>query len=582
MPKPLESDPPLIDKDNPERLSLAALRLADDQPHEFLTYLRRVWNKNRHQIRQSTTKLLHDLKQLKVSCHDGNLHPLSKACHEDPYPWNFLTEIGCQYEAGDQFLTDLLLTIKKAWPANVKDPERVSRIYGFFLLRQDHKKLLPDGTYYRPLPDDENWDNFNTHELLLFNGKWIKPSSCFHHAPDYVQSNRVLTPVPAGTDPSSFEPLWICQFYHLVLRIPDFPQTWTAIINGLRALQSSTIQPSIQHVVELYRALNELQLSESERITIRLYPDLKEFFVGLVGVEEPTEKIMSLMTYWALEYQMRDLYSLLNCLVAKAEISIKPDELLPRRIFLGRYHGEKCRFIGTEDFFIPDDQEFETAFKDNLPLLDVTQEEIASLDPVFTWLGFKDRYLSKHVRHRIALYCDSPRTTTKADRGTLLNILRKGELLAVEGIQSEKLLLSRKKGSRCLGTGPNHDHGFTAPSTHPELFIPSSNASHPVDKLVVYVSPDKEERDLALFTTLPQQLMEWLMTDLKTQKGGTAPLLGVSLLKNVLTAPPNIVDALLTSEGVGRIRIIEVNLTTMRQEAAPQNTTSNGPADQPS
>ncbi|KAF5685966.1 hypothetical protein FCIRC_3064 [Fusarium circinatum] len=364
---PLESDPPLIDKDDPERLSPAALRLADDQPHEFLTYLRRVWNKNRHQIRQST-KLLHDLKQLKVSCHDGNLHSLSKAwypsqplvsicssfllpeerfrfiilndqkpSHEDPYPWNFLTEIGCQYEAGDQFLTDLLLTIKKAWPVNVKDPERVSRIYGFFLLRQDHKKSFPDGTYYRPLPDDENCDNFNTHELLLFNGKWIKPSSCFHHAPDYVQSNRVLTPVPAGTDPSSFEPLWICQFYHLVLRIPDFPKTWTAIINGLRALQSSTGQPSIQHVVELYRALNELQLSESERITIRdqflqhrliaveqggvvewqnhieciwsplkeirnltelsrLHPDLKEFFVGLIGVEEATEKIMSLMT----------------------------------------------------------------------------------------------------------------------------------------------------------------------------------------------------------------------------------------------------------------------------------------------
>ncbi|KAF5969230.1 hypothetical protein FBULB1_10329 [Fusarium bulbicola] len=367
MSKPLESDPPLIDKDGPERLSPAALRLADDQPHEFLTYLRRVWNKNRHQIRQST-KLLHDLKQLKVSCHDGNLHPLSKAwypsqplvsicssfllpeerfrfiilndqkpSHEHLYSWNFLTEIGCQYEAGDQFLTDLLLTIKKAWPANVKDPERVSRIYGFFLLRQDHKKLFPDGTYYRPLPDDENWDNFNTHELLLFSGKWIKPSSCFHHAPDYVQSNRVLTPVPAGTDPSSFEPLCICQFYHLVLRIPDFPKTWTAIINGLRALQNSTGRLSIQHVVELYRALNELQLSESERITTRdqflqhrliaveqggvvewqnhieciwsplteisnltelsrLYPDLKEFFVGLIGVEEATEKIMSLMT----------------------------------------------------------------------------------------------------------------------------------------------------------------------------------------------------------------------------------------------------------------------------------------------
>ncbi|KAF5238366.1 hypothetical protein FANTH_10313 [Fusarium anthophilum] len=186
-------------------------------------------------------------------------------------------------------------------------------------------------------------------------------------------------------------------------------------------------------------------------------------------------------------------------------------------------------------------------------------------------------------RRSRASLTNCPRTTTKADRETLLNILRKGELLAVEGIQSEKLLLSLEKGFRCLGTGPSHDHGFYAPSTHPKPFIPSNDASHPVDKLVVYVSSDKEERDLALFTTLlPQRLMEWLMIDPKTQKGGTAPLLGVSLLKNVLTAPPNVIDAFLTSEGVGRIRIIEVNLSTMRQEAAPQNTTSNGPADQPS
>ncbi|KAF5695068.1 hypothetical protein FDENT_626 [Fusarium denticulatum] len=679
MSEPLESDPPLIDKDDPECLSPAALRLADDKPHEFVKYLRRVWDTNRQKVNKST-KLLHQLRQVKVTCHDGQLHPLSEAwvpaenlvsiCssfllpkerfrfvllsdqklkHEDSSSWNCLREIGCQYELGDQFLTDLLLTIKKAWPTNVKDPGRVFGIYAYFNRRLDHSKPSRDVAYYKLLSDGENWNNFNARELLLSNGKWIKPSSCFLRAPDYVRSKRVLIPVPAGTDASFSEPLWISHFYRLVLRIPDFPKTWSAIIDELRALQSSTGQTSIQQVAELYRALNELQLSGPWRIIIqklflqhsliavqqggvikwqthltciwsplmkirnlaelsRPYPDLKDFFVGLLKVEEATDKtILSRMSYATPDFEMRDLFSLLNYLIATSKISIKPDELLPRRVFLGKWNHENHRFVGTEEFFIPDDQEFATNFKDGLPLLDVDAEEIALLDPLFTWLGFKNRYLSKHVLHRciwsptaqqqkiewdvaqraegilrIALHCGSPRTTTKADRGALLNMLRKAEVLAVESIQSEMVLLSRGKGSKCLGTGPHHHHGFAAPSTHPKLFIPSNDASHPVDRLVVYVSPDKEERDRAVFMVLPQRLMQWLMADPRTLTWGAAPSRGVSLLKNVLTAPPNVIDALLTSEGVGRIRIMKVNRTAMHQEATPQNTTANEPAHQPS
>ncbi|SCO05037.1 uncharacterized protein FFM5_08489 [Fusarium fujikuroi] len=661
--KPLKSDPPLIDKGDPERLSPAALRLAEDQPDEFVLYLRRIWDTNRRQVLDSAM-LLHQLRQVKVSCHDQCLHPLSEAWvptenlisiwsllllpeerfrflilkdqklkHVDRSSWNFLREIGCQYEAGDQFLIDLLLTIKKTWPTNVKDPGHVLGIYAYFLRRLKRTQPYPDGTYYKLLSDDKLWDNFNACELLLYKGEWMKPSSCFLRAPDYVRSKRVLTPA-AGTDATSLEPLAIRHFYQLVLCIPNFPDTWAAIIDKLRGLQRSTGQTSIQQVTELYRALNELQLSEPDRVTIRKlflqhsliaieqgsviawqthltciwsplnkirnlaelsrsYPYLKDFFVSLLKVEEATEKtVLSRMSYWTPEFEIRDLFSLLNGLIATSNISIKPDKLLTQRIFLGKWNGEKYRFVGsTEEFFIPDDEEFATTFKDNLPLLDVTAEEIALLDPLFTWLGFKDRYLSKHVyrsaeggRHssasfitpelldranmsaRIALHCGSPRTTTDVDRGTLLNILKKGEMLAVEGMQSEKVMLTRQK----------------APSTHPKLSIALDEAGNALDRLVLHISSDKEERDLALFTSLPRCLMNWLMADPKTQTWGTATLLGVSLLKSVLTAPPNVIDAILTREGVGRVRVIEANLTTMRQEVAPQNPTSNGPADQPS
>ncbi|RKL44288.1 hypothetical protein BFJ72_g4021 [Fusarium proliferatum] len=647
--KPLESDPPLIDKGDPERLSPAALRLADEQPDEFVIYLRRVWDTNRRQLLDSA-KLLHQLRQVKVSCHDQRLHPLSEAWvpteniisiwsllllpeerfrflilkdqklkHVDHSSWNFLREIGCQYEAGDQFLTDLLLTIKKTWPTNVKDPGHVLGIYAYFLRRLNRTQPYPDGTYYKLLSDDKLWDNFNACELLLYKGEWIKPSSCFLRAPDYVRSKRVLTPA-AGTDATPLETLAIRHFYQLVLCIPNFPDTWAAIIDELRGLQRSTGQTPIQQVTELYRALNELQLSEPERVTIRKlflqhsliaieqgsviawqthltciwsplnkirnlaelsrpYPYLKDFFVGLLKVEEATEKtVLSRMSYWTPEFEIRDLFSILNGLIATSKISMKPDKLLTQRIFLGKWNGEKYRFVGsTEVFFIPDDEEFANTFMDKLPLLDITAEEIALLDPLFTWLGFKDRYLSKHVYRmccspptaqkqkiewdivqraegilRIALHCGSPRTTTDVERGTLLNIMKKGEMLAVEGMQSEKVVLTRQKGSKCLGTGPNHKHGLTAPSTHPKLAIAVNEAGNALDRLVLHVSSDKEERDLALFTSLPRCLMKWLMADPKTQKWGMETLLGVSLLKSVLAAPPNVIDAILTREGVGR------------------------------
>ncbi|KAF5574216.1 hypothetical protein FPANT_11894 [Fusarium pseudoanthophilum] len=688
MPEPLESDPPLIDKDDPECLSPAALRLADDKPHEFIDYLHRVWDTNREQFRVSS-KLLHQLRQVKVPCHDGHLHPISKTwirttnfmriCSkfllpeepfrfvilndqdfkdEDSDSWSFLWEIGCQYKLGDQFLTDLLLTIKEASPTNVKDPERVFGIYACF--RPRSKYGMPyNSIHYKFLSDDENRHNFNAGELLLHKGKWIKPSSCFNRAPEYVRSKIVLTPVSAGTDASSSEPLSKSDFYQLILGIPDFPKVWHSIFSGLNALQKSTGQTSIQPMAELYRALNESletrnlpqnerQLREQERTAMprlfqqlemiavpqgsvikwqtqltciwsplmkirnlaelsRLYPDLKDFFVGLLGVEEATEKtVLSRMSDDTPEFEMRDLFSLLNCLIKTSQISIKPDEILPRRVFLGKRNGKNHRFVGTEEFFIPDDQEFATTFKDDLPLLDVTAEEIAILNPLFTWLGFQDRYLSNRVSHRciwcpcaqqqklewdvveraegilrIAMHCGSPRTTTNRDKVALINILRDAEVLAVEGIKSQKVLLTRGKNSRCLGTGPHRHNGFAAPSPLPKLFIPFHDAKHPVRKLVIYVSPDKEERQLAVIAALPQRLMQWLMADPKTLTWGDHHERGVSLLKKVLAAPPKAIDALLASEGVKTIQIRMANRRKLHQEATLQNTTSNEPAHRP-
>ncbi|KAF5624341.1 hypothetical protein F52700_9508 [Fusarium sp. NRRL 52700] len=454
--------------------------------------------------------------------------------------WEFLPQLGCQTAPNLCFWVSTLSDIKFNSTDEVKSPHRVKDLY--LLLYEIYQEAM-DGNEGEKKVANYIRGNLTLGSLFLQPQGWNNPDYSVRSGPEGMYSKKCSMPLPAEWSTTPSESNLIARFYKEVLLLEDVTR-YRDILEKLRLYQTKYPsngrkhvnrykRSSIGSVPNLYQGLEDLDVCGRDREFM-----IQEFKNHPYIFCPPKPKWGH---EWIYHNQMRDLFSLLNCLIAKSNISIKADELLSRRVFLGRYHGEKDRFVGTEDFFIPDDQEFATTFKDNLPLLDVTSEEIALLDPLCSW----------------------PPTAQK----------RKIEWDVAQ--RAEGIL-------RCLGTGPIHCRGFMTPSTLPRPFIPSNDASHPVDRIVVYVSSDKEERDLALFKALPQRLIEWLMADPKTQKQGPATLLGVSLLKNVLTAPPSVIDVLLTSDGFGRIRTIEVNLTAMRQEATLQNTTSNEPVNQPS
>lgn len=73
--------------------------------------------------------------------------------------------------------------------------------------------------------------------------------------------------------------------------------------------------------------------------------------------------------------------------------------------------------------------------------------------------------------------------------------------------------------------------------------------------LVAYVPADKKQQQLAISVALPRLLMEWLMTPLKDYRhhhggGVDVPELGVSLVKSVLSAPPELANDILEVEGI--------------------------------
>ncbi|KAF9774157.1 hypothetical protein IL306_007907 [Fusarium sp. DS 682] len=610
MSEPLETDPPLLNKDDPDRLSSSALRLSLRTPHHFLLYLRRVWNTNKQQILGSAN-LQRQLGDIEVLCLDECFYPLSETWFpsqkllqtwssylflEDPFhvlklshltpnvgdrrSWDFLKEIGCQHELGHKFFTELLLIIKRSHSMTGDWPQRVANIYVDLQRSRCPHESSSASIRCSSLADDKLLrDKFHAEKLLLHNGDWVQPNSCFRYAPDYVRSRRVLMPLKA-----------FC-LTKLIAVEHDGHIKWLHIYQCIWSPVMET--------------MNRVDLS-------RRYPDLKGFFVNILGVEEATvENIHSRLTYMrssTSDAEIRDLFGYLNGLVAKSQILLEPVEILRRRVFPAKFNGKKYRVTGfAEDLLIPDHQQLATTFKDKVSLLDFTPEEVVLLDPMFTWLGLKDRYLSQNIYHRsihpanakkekvewdvaqraegilrIALYCGSPRTTTQEDRGNLLKLLKEGEMLAVEGLRSESLLLSDSPGSYCLGSAFKHACGFAVPSTEPKLSIGFDDSGRAVDRFVVRVSMAKEEQELACFTIFPRFLMAWLMTDPRTGRQGEITVLGMSLMKSVLTAPPHVIDAVLTQEGVGRIQMIDKVINSAPQEAKPPNTASTKHADEPS
>ncbi|CCT75135.1 uncharacterized protein FFUJ_10762 [Fusarium fujikuroi IMI 58289] len=201
-------------------------------------------------------------------------------------------------------------------------------------------------------------------------------------------------------------------------------------------------------------------------------------------------------------------------------------------------------------------------------MLAFTSSQVMRLESLFKWLGMGKKHLTRNVEHRvewpyrnipheiewdigqkaeallrIAAYFRSRQTISINQRNLTLRSLRAAKMMEVEDMFSETKL------------GDGH-HKPDNPSiyitdTYPQLKMVNSG-SWQESALVAYVPADKKQRQFAITVALPRLLMDWLMTGREAYCWSfvDVPDLGVSLVKSVLSAPPELANDILEAEGI--------------------------------
>lgn len=137
-----------------------------------------------------------------------------------------------------------------------------------------------------------------------------------------------------------------------------------------------------------------------------LYPDLGEFFLDFLGVQELTIQ----MAFEELKYMgsqepgpsvfnVKETIWAFNSLLDSEGGFPGSHEMVHRKILPVRYPNGFVKLQAmVEDFAIANRKALKEIFETRVKLLDFTLDEVRRLAPFFEWLGAESRYLSTMVR----------------------------------------------------------------------------------------------------------------------------------------------------------------------------------------
>ncbi|KAF5714682.1 hypothetical protein FMUND_7251 [Fusarium mundagurra] len=301
-----------------------------------------------------------------------------------------------------------------------------------------------------------------------------------------------------------------------------------------------------------------------------LYPDLEDFFVSFLGVQELTldmaydelKEMGSRVPPPSVAAVKETIWALNSLLDTTAD---PPDEepIFRGTVFPVRYPNKSVKLqSGRTQFAIADRKALGDIFGPQAKMLDFTLDEVRRLRPFLSWLDLEKRYLSTSVREistvaggrmdelqypdrdirqkatglfRIAVHFNSPRTSE--DSSDLYWTLMCAEVYETDGISSE-LHLSQD------------GHGLVHVQDRSELHIREDDSG-----LKIYVPRDPKTQGFCYFSTLPRRFLEWMMTDPVTLQVKHAGSKAVQIVSAVLNAPLINMSQILEAEGVVEVDI---------------------------
>lgn len=141
-----------------------------------------------------------------------------------------------------------------------------------------------------------------------------------------------------------------------------------------------------------------------------VYPDLKSFFVTILGVNTLTDTFMMkelaklanspAKTSHELAKLMLATASMLSSTTDPADFSDSLAKLQEAQFLPCRQCDGSIVLVGLSDsFFVIDNSAFGVRFEGKLKVLDFTYDQLNTLHPLFRMLRLEDRYLSKSVQN---------------------------------------------------------------------------------------------------------------------------------------------------------------------------------------
>ncbi|KAJ4264525.1 hypothetical protein NW762_005727 [Fusarium torreyae] len=300
------SDPPLLQPGAPGKLSAAAVSFAKSRPEYFVSYLRRIWEKEGQEIMQQS-RPLGILCRTKVLYENGVVHRLEKSwiplpdlkflcsrfllpeesfnfVHLDPPlpepekggslgSYEFLKDLRCQTEPDAMFYIDLLIAIRAASPDMPASPRRVLDLYLLIDYHYLHVKRSGNKEETYQLASHIR-GKFNSEKLVLHSTGWTAPGQAVRNGPMGMFSKQSLMPLPAGWNARPNEKQKLKLFYGQVLGIPDSENKWPWILYELELHRKSQrtkrpIQSRMGDIAQLYRSLQNVTHHEGDKKSVR-------------------------------------------------------------------------------------------------------------------------------------------------------------------------------------------------------------------------------------------------------------------------------------------------------------------------
>lgn len=319
------------------------------------------------------------------------------------------------------------------------------------------------------------------------------------------------------------------------------------------------------------------------------YEDLKEFFVGCLGVKPvdlsmAIEKLQQTGSRQTVSPQeVTDSIWTVNSLLLTEPNPPSSRSLAKSKIFPIKTPGGDITCVAIDaGFSVVDREPLRRWFAHKAKFLAFTLEETALLRPFIQWTGLDNRYVSRNVKEitsvygglaqltlnperqiwnrayallrfvlkdsafilcvfltcesfRIASHFDSPRTRTQGSRDSFYDMLMRCEIRETDVIATS---LSLRQGEE--------QHLVEVETT--TLALDDSDSI-----LKVYVPRKKDDQEYTFTNLLARKLFDWMMQDAATKTSGMMSEEGINATRDILLAPRAKIALSLEHNGIATI-----------------------------